>query len=496
MQRYTFTHGLLQEVVYQSLLRPTRQQLHAHLAQVLTTRFPEVGETQPALLAHHYTEAGLGAQALPYWQQAGQQALQRSANLEAIQHLSTGLRLLAALPDTPGRAQQEIAMLIALGPAFVVTKGFAAPEVGQTYTRARELCQQVGDTQQLFAVLGGLWSYHHVGGELQAARDLGEQLLYLAQHAQDPALPVEAHWTLGATLFYLGELSAARDHAVQGMALYDPKQHRSHTMRYGFDLGVTCQLYATWVLWHLGYPDHALQQSHAAQALARQLAHPYSQVFALYFAGFLHQFRREAHRSHALSEALLALSREQGFAFRMAGGTILRGWALALQGRHEEGVAQMRHGLTAYESTGARLVRPYWRALRAEVCGKRGQAEEGLSLLAEALALVETDGERWWEAEMHRLKGTLLLALSPDHQVQAEACLQRALDVARRQEARSLELRATMSLSRLWQHQGKRVEARELLAPIYGWFTEGFDTADLQEAQALLAELGGEHRRA
>ncbi len=297
-------------------------------------------------------------------------------------------------------------------------------------------------------------------------------------------------------MFYLGELSAARDHAVQGMSLYDPKQHRSHTMRYGFDLGVTCQLYATLVLWHLSYPDQALQQSHAAQALARQLAHPYSQVFALYFSGFLHQFRREAQRSQALSEALLALSCEQGFAFRMAGGTILRGWALAIQGRQEEGVAQMRHGFTAYEITGAMLIRPYWLALLAEVCGKIGQAEEGLSLLAEALALVETYGDRWWEAEMHRLKGKLLLALSPDNQVQAEACFHQALAVARHQQAKSLELRAAMSLSRLWQCQGKRQEAHALLAPIYDWFTEGFDTADLQEAQALLAELGGEHRRA
>jgi tetratricopeptide (TPR) repeat protein len=285
---YVFKHALIQEAAYQSWLRSTRLQYHQRIAQVLEARFPEICETQPELLAQHYMEAGLSALAVTYWQRAGRRAIERSANLEAIEHLTKGLAVLKTMPDAPERTQQELAIQTTVGPALVITKGFAAPEVGKTYTRARELCQQMGDTQQLFPVLGGLWSYYLVGGELQAARELAEQLLHLAQHEQDPTLPVEAHWTLVSTLFYLGELSAARDHGAQGIALYDPKQHRSHAMRYGFDLGVTCLLYTALVLWHLGYPDQAIQQSYKAQALARQLAHPYSQVFALYFSAFLH----------------------------------------------------------------------------------------------------------------------------------------------------------------------------------------------------------------
>jgi TOMM system kinase/cyclase fusion protein len=494
---YVFKHALIQDAAYQSLLRSTRQRHHQHIAQVLEAQFPETCETQPELLAHHYTEAGLMAQAIPYWHRAGQRALERSANLEAIEHLTRGLNVLNTLPDTPERAQQELDFQTTLGPPLVATKGQAAPEVLHAYTRARELCQQVGETSQLFQVLRGLWYFYLHRVELQTARELGEQLLTLAQHVGDPALRLEAHYTLGNTLNYLGEFAAAQAHFAQGIALYDPQRHRAHTVRYGQDPGVICRAYAGVTLWLLGYPDQALQRSHEALTLARELAHPFSLGFALAFAAWLHYFRREGQLTQERAEATMALGAEQGFGVYAAMGRIFRGWALAQQypesgarqGQVEEGMAQMQQGLAAWRATGAVVFQPYGLALLAEASAQAGQHEAGLTLLAEALALTNDKGERRWEAELYRLKGELLLARSPEHDAEAETCFRQALDIARRQQAKSWELRAAMSLARLWQRHGKRAAAYELLVPIYGWFTEGFDTPDLQEAKALLDTL-------
>jgi len=378
-----------------------------------------------------------------------------------------------------------------------VTQGYAAPVVLHAYARARELCQQVGETPQLFQVLRGLWVFYLIRVELQTARELGEQLLTLAQHVGDPALRLEAHSALGNTLNYLGEFAASQGHLEQGIGLYDPLQHRSHAFRYGQDPGVMSRAYAGVTLWWLGYPDQALQRSHEALTLARELSHPYSLGYALFFATWLHQFRREWHLTHETAEGLIALATEHGFALWVAGGTVMRGWALAQRSHAsgagqrpgEEGIAQMQQGLVAWRATGAKVFRPYGLTLLAEASAQVGQCEAGLTRLAEALAVVDETGERRWEAELYRLKGELLLTRSAAYDTEAETCFHQALDIARRQQAKSLELRAAMSLSRLWQHQGKRAEARELLAPIYGWFTEGFDTADLQEAKALLEEL-------
>jgi predicted ATPase len=290
-----FKHALIQETAYQSLLRSTRQQYHQRIARVLEARFPESCETQPELLAQHYTEAGLVEQAIGYWQRAGRRAIQRSANLEAVGHLTTGLEVLATLPDTPERAQQELVMQTTLGLALIATKGYAAPEVLQAYGRARGLCHQVGDTPQRFQVLRGLWYIYLLRMELRTAWELGEQLLTLAQHVGDPALLLEAHYALGNTLNYLGELASAHAHFAQGIALYDPEQHWSHAARYGQDPGVACRAYAAATLWWLGYPDQALQRSHEALTLARELAHPYSLGFALFFAAMLHQSAGSGH---------------------------------------------------------------------------------------------------------------------------------------------------------------------------------------------------------
>jgi class 3 adenylate cyclase/predicted ATPase len=509
---YLFKHALIQEAAYQSLLRSTRQQYHQHIAQVVEARFPEVCETQPELLAHHYTGAGVLAQAIPYWQRAGQRALERSANLEAVAHLTTGLKLLATLPDTPERAQQELDLQTILGPALINTKGQAAPEVLHAYARARQLCQQVGEgpegpaptqsrqTPQLFQVLRGLWYFYLHRVELRTARELGEQLLTLAQHVGDPALLLEAHYALGNTLNYLGEFAATQAHFAQGIAIYDPEQHRSHAVRYGQDPGVACRYYAGVTLWWLGYPDQALQMSHEALMLAQELGHPYSLGSALAFAAWLHHLRREGHLTQEWAKAAIALGAEQGLAVFPVMGTIFRGWALAQRdaepaarhGQREEGIVQMRQGLAAWRATGAAVFQPYGLALLAAASAQVGRLDEGLTLLAEALVMTNDHGERRWEAELYRLKGELLLHAECGVQnatLTAEACFQKALDVTRQQQAKSWELRAVMSLSRLWQRQGKRDAARQLLAPIYGWFTEGFETADLQEAKMLLEEL-------
>jgi class 3 adenylate cyclase/predicted ATPase len=508
---YQFKHALIQEAAYQSLLRSTRQQYHQRIAQVLEARFPTIVETQPELLAHHYTVAGFNAQAIGYWQQAGQRAIERSANVEAVSHLTKGLELLQTLPDTGERMQQELMLHITLGVPLMATKGYAAAEVEMAYMRARELCQQLegrsGVTPPvLFPVLHGLYRFYIVRANFPTARELGEQLLSLAQRIQDPALLLEAHMALGIILFFLGELVPARAHVEQGIALYDPQQHRSHAFLYGQDPGVVCRCYAAWALWHLGYPDQGLKTMHESLTLAQELAHPYSLVFALNIAAMQHQHRREGPATQERAEAAMRLSTEQDFLFWLAWSTVLRGWALTEAGQGAEGIAQMRQGLATWQAIGVEIARPYALARLAEAYAQGGQVEAALTVVAEALTAVHHTGERFHEAELHRLRGELLLhsgvqslasgVSTPDARGQtpdmaAEESFQQALAVARRQQAKSLELRAAMSLSRLWQRQGKYQEAHDLLAPIYGWFTEGFDSVDLQEARALLEE-GGE----
>jgi predicted ATPase len=486
---YVFKHALIQDAAYQSLLRSTRQQYHQRIAQVLEAQFPETVATQPELVAQHYTEAGCPAQALPYWQQAGHQARQRSANLEAIQHLTRGLALLAALPETPTRAQQELDLQIALGPALMATKGLAAPEVEQTYARAHALCQQVGETPQLFPTLRGLCRFYQTRGVLPTARELGEQLYRLAQREGTPTHRLEAHEALGSALLHLGEYAAARTHLEQGIALIDPTVQQGQVLRHGEALGVRCLSLVSLTLWCLGYPTQALGRSQEALALAQALAHLQSLASARYFAAFLHHRRREVPAVQAQADALLALATAQGFPHYVGHGTCWRGWVLAMQGQSEVGLAQLRQGLTAVVGTGQTLSQPLHLTLLTEAAGHAGQVEEGLRLLAEALTAIEASGRGELLVEAYRLQGALLLRQDVPEAAKVAACFQQALATARRQQAKSWELRAAMSLGRLWQHQGKRAEARALLAPIYGWFTEGFDTTDLQEAKALLDEL-------
>lgn len=364
--QYSFKHALIQEAAYQSLLKSTRQHLHWRIAQVVEARFPDVKELQPELLAHHYTEAGLISQAIPYWQRAGERATTRSAYAEAIHHLSQGLELLKTLPDTPERAQHELMLQVTLGPVLRASKGETAPEVEKAYARALELCRQAGETPQLFSVLWGLRVFYTVRGEFQTARELGEQLLTLAQRRQDPALFVLAHAALGAAFLCLGELAYARKHFEQGITHSDRQCHRSLASRYGIDPGVMCFSEVAFSLWLLGYPDQALQKSHEALTLTQEVSHPFSRAFALYWAAQLHQCRQEGPAVQEWTEALTALSREQGFPRYLVLGTLMRGWMLTGQGQREEGIAQMREGLDAERATGGKLNRPYFLALLAE----------------------------------------------------------------------------------------------------------------------------------
>ncbi len=393
---------------------------------------------------------------------------------------------------------------------LLFTRGSSSPEVQATYTRARELCQQVGETRQLFPVLRGLRTFHQARGELLTARELEEQLLGLAQSEQDPALLMEVYLLLGNTLFHLGEFGASQAHMEQCLTLYDAQRHHSHGFFYGIERGVVGLTQAARVLWHLGYPDQALQKSAASRTLAQELSRPFIMAGHRVYAAMWHQFRRERLLTHEWAEAGITLAREHGFPQFLGQGTILQGWALAEQGQSEEGISQIRQGLATCQAVGAGIWQSYHLVLLAEAYGKAGQAEEGLATLAGALTVVDKSGERFYEAELYRLRGTLTLEArgwrletspsspqasslkSPVSQAvvqEAEGYFHKAIEIAQRQQAKSLELRAATSLARLWQQQDKTEEARQMLAEIYGWFTEGFDTNDLQAAQALLGEL-------
>jgi class 3 adenylate cyclase/predicted ATPase len=487
---YVFKHALIQDAAYQSLLKSTRKQYHQRIAQVLESQFPEIAKTQPELVAHHLTEAGLTEQAVAFWSKAGQRAAERSAHMEAIAHLRQGLALLQTLPETPQRLQREVDMHISLGASLLAVKGYGAPEVGQTYTYARQLCQHLEDPYQLFPVLRGLWHYSHGRAEYQTAHTLGEQLLTVAQQVRDPSMLCAGHRALGTTLFCLGAVATAHTHLTQGMALDDPQQHRAAALLYGEDTGVLCHSFSAWTLWSLGYPEQGLVQSGEALTLAKQVAHPFSLCHTLSALAQFHQFRREGYAAQEGAKASILLAMEQGFPLFTARSAVLHGWALVQQGQTEEGIEQMHQSMQAFRATGAEISRPYFLALLAEAYGIRGQPEAGLTVLTEALVLVDTTGERWYEPELHRLKGELLLQQSSDNQAEAESCFHHAIEIARSQQAKSFELRTATSLARLWQSQGKRQEAHDLLAPVYHWFTEGFDTADLKDAKALLDALG------
>jgi predicted ATPase len=486
-ERYGFLHDLYREMLYARVPVGRRVRWHQQIGRRLEAGYGPQARELAAELAEHFVRGRDTERAVRYLWYAGEQAVQRSAHQEALGHLTKGLELLATLPATPERAQQELDLQIALGPALMAARGWAAPEVEQTYGRARALCTQLGETSQLFPTLWGLWRFYQSRGVLPTARDLGEQLMRSAERTADPTRLLEAHSALGQTLFQLGEYAAAWQHLEQGIALTDSIAPRASVLRHGNAPSVVFLSFAALTLWCLGYPVQAVQRSQEALRLAQALTDPFSLAAAQHYAAFLHHHRHETLAVQTLAEALLTLATGQGFPLYVGYGAYWRGWACAMQGEGEAGVMHMRQALAAVLATGQTLARPLCLVLLAEVAVHVGQIEEGLRLLTEALAAFEQSGRGDLLAEAYRLQGVLLLHQAVADAVHAEVCFQQALTIARRQQAKSWELRAATSLSRLWQQQGKQDEARELLVPIYSWFTEGFDTADLQEAKALLA---------
>jgi predicted ATPase len=386
------------------------------------------------------------------------------------------------------------------GAALMATKGLAAPEVAYAYARAWDLCQQLGEAAQTFAVATGLFTFHTGRGEVPKGHEFAEQCLRLAEQGHDPALLLQAHRGLGSSLFYLGRFITARGHLEQAVALYDAPYHQGLALRYGQDPGVVAAGFLSWTLWRLGYADQALHRSRAAVALARQLAHAHSLAWTLHFTAVVHGLRGEWGAVHAWAEELLAVAAEQGLAFWLPLGTFDQGWALVGQGQYAEGIARMRQGITGLRATGSQLGQSGLLRTLAEAVVRQQEIEEGLRILDEAFAVARHNGEAYDEVELWRARGALTLAqLSVQSRTshaasgavqEAEGYFLQAIEIARQQSAKSLELRAVMHLSRLWQSQGRREAARQILAEMYGWFAEGFDTEDLQEARALLAELG------
>jgi len=487
--KYIFKHALVQDAAYQSLLKRTRQQYHRQVAELLEVRFPETVETHPELLAHHYTEAASFDQAISNWQKAGQRAIARSANAEAVNHLSRGLALLKELPESPQKVEQELMMELALGPALVATYGYADPRVRSAYDRAWELCQRIGDRPHAFIVLRGRQLHEMLAGEVPKARDLAEELLDLAEAERDSASLVGGRHALAQTSFYLGDFTAAQTHADAGIATYDRSEHTFPNWPGGHP-GEQCYIWSALATWMLGYPSRAHQLIEEAIALASgEESSPFSLANTLAFAALIHVLRREPPSAQARTEASMKICLEQRIPFWLEWGRVVHGWALAAQGQDEEGVGEICRGIEAFRALGSKGLTALLLTLQAEVFAGLGRRAEALSAAVEAFDMMEINKGPWWEAEIHRITGELVLAKHDDSAAEAENSFSQALDTARQQKAKSLELRTATSLARLWLARGKADEARELLAPIHDWFTEGFDTLDLKDAKILLEEL-------
>jgi len=488
-ERFDFTHDRIREVAYGRLLRERQRALHARIANSMETLYADRLAEEVERLAHHAARGELGDKAVAYLRQAGEKAFANSAHTDALAHFTQALELLGKLAPGAARDREELSLRLALGPALQATRGYATPEVEQNYARARQLADEVGAPVQRFQALWGIWLVASHRASAGTALEIGRELLALAESLGDPALLLEGHHALWPVLVWLGSADSARRHLDQGMALYDKARHRSHAFVYGgHDPGVCCRKVASWASWILGYPARGLEESVASLRLARELDHPTSIIVALVWACVFRDLRREVHEVGEHARALISLSTEHGASQWLAAGTIFDGSVHAELGEGEVAIAEIRRGLAAYGSTGAQLFVPYFLSLLARAYLKTGQPHEGLRVIGEAMERARTTGERVWESELVRLEGELRLAAFPDNVAEALECFRRSIEIARGQAARSWELRAALSLARLLVAEGRRDEAHRTLAGVYDWFTEGFDTADLQDAKAFLVE--------
>jgi class 3 adenylate cyclase/predicted ATPase len=488
---YVFKHALLQDAAYASMLRKRRQQVHAATKRALEARFPELKETQPELLAYHCTEAGFLAEAIDYWERAGRRAAQRFANREATRHFCSALELLGQMSEGLDRDGHELTLLIALGPALLATRPSVDPEVAATYTRAGELARRTSRSGELFP---GLWGAHLVavvGGDNATAARLVDELFALARNLRQPEFLLQAHHAAFGVTRTVGELMKAQKHAEAAVELYRPDRHGRHALVYGaHDPGACSRMNLALLLLLRGAPDRSQVQAGQGLALARSLQHPQTLLQTIRMAAELHSLRREPRPAAGLAAELLALSAQHGSAVGRANGTLLRGWVRIMQGEQADGLKDVQDGLRLWRETGSKLHVPQRLACVAEYFIAAGRPEMAWPLVDEAFAAAERFGERFLEPELHRLKGDLLLALHEGRQDDAAVCLNQALTIARKQDARLLELRAAASFARLRRRQARQRDAKALLAPVYGSFTEGFGLPDLQEAKALLEVLG------
>ncbi|MDH3237109.1 MAG: AAA family ATPase [Deltaproteobacteria bacterium] len=499
--RYRFLHALHQEVLYNRIPAGQRMRLHRRIGMRLEAGHGGKSQEIAAELAEHFVRGGDAPRAVQYLRHAGENARQRSAYQEAIAHLTRGIEMLGQLPDNVERARQEVDLQTILGLTYMAAKGYATPEVGAAYTRARALCQPMDDALRLGRVLGGSWIFHLARAEFHTAREMAEQMLELGQTTNNSDILGPAHHGVGQVLFHTGEFAPAKEHLEQAFALFTRQLLSSPDAIPSVQDGRVISLgFLAFSLWHLGYPDQAFQKVQEALTLARELSHPFTLAYALFFVAAVHGYRGDHALVHQPNEEMLALSLEHGFPVFVAAGTFVRILMFLAQGKIEiaEGIAQISQTIDTYRETGAVSGFPMLLAVLAELQMGAGQVEEGLASLSEAQANVDKTGERRFDSMLFHIKGKLLLGQTSRLQnaedqrekaAEAEACFRHAVDVARRQNAKSLELKAVMSLGRFWQQQGRRDEARELLAEVVGWFTEGFDTADLKTAKALLEEL-------
>jgi class 3 adenylate cyclase/predicted ATPase len=484
---YLFKHALVQDAAYSTLLRGRRQELHARVAAALEEHFADLVEHQPELLAHHLTSAGDTDRAIEQWLKAGQLAAARSAHTEAISDFERGLALIGAQPEDRTRAGREIDLRLALGLSSLSVRGVSSRETLQAYERACELAEMRGDARQLFQAVYGIWQTHAPSGRVSTARPFSDRLLTLTERVADRGLRLQAHHSAWTTDWWSGELASADRHAEAGRNLYDAEEHLSHRhLCGGHDPGVCARQVGANSGWLLGYPDKGLALGSETLELAERITHPFSLYLALLFVAPLHLYRREPELVLHLVDQADALAAEQRFVEVVQRG-LLRGTALAMQGATDDGVQCLREALAQLDQRGATLYRCFGLASLGEALTRQGEHQAALAAVREGFDTLAATGERWWEAELHRVHGTVLMGQNQFDE--SEACFRQALGIAGQQQTKSLELRAAMGLGRLWGERGRRAEARDLLAPIYGWFTEGFDTADLKEAKALLDEL-------
>jgi predicted ATPase len=486
---YVFKHALVQEAAYASLLHSKRLRLHNQIADALNEQFPEIVEAHPELMAHHLAAAGLPERAIEYLKKAGEHAILRSANIEAISHLKRALELFESLFDHQARPHKALELVVLLGQAMIAGRGYAAAETKQVLLQAKALIDESTDPAQKFSILYGIWACYYVGGEVALQRDAALDFVREAERHGDSAALCLSHRTLGTTYVTMGEFVSGREHLEQARVLYDPRAHARLRYQYGQDIGATALCYLCWALWHLGYFDQALEVAAEAVRHANEVSHPHTQVYTICHArGMLDIFRRRPEETPSYAGHVVSICEEHGFPFWGAGGRILIGWAATCQGEVERGIELLRDGLAAWRKTGARLWLPIFLALEAEAHAKSGHADAALQVIAEALLISEETGERWAVAEVLRIKAGLLLSAGRPTD-EAEALLANSLQLARHQQARSWELRTACDLARLWRHQGRGSEALRLVRTIRDQLSEGFDTADVLDAEALLAEL-------